>query len=172
MGLASWLSGNLRVSHRKQRGVKTTTFTGPRNWSFCGAHGGPTCSPGDKECDPHNLTPGFRQQAGIRQRQNCALFWKWVFLVYTAPENAPTHTAAGPGHRTHCPRAKRAQVWPQTPRGWFLARASVPAQKVRVACAELSATKVIAPWGGEVIQSKETLKIYHYAHARNSATRA
>ena len=52
-----------------------------------------------------------------------------------------------------------------------MARASVPAQKVRVACAELSATKVIAPWGGEVIQSKETLKIYYYAHARNCAMR-
>ena len=100
-----------------------------------------------------------------------AKIWRWVFFVYTAPKNAPTHTAAVPGHRTYCPRAKRAQVCPQTPRGWFLARARLPAQKVRVACAELSATKIITLWGGEVIESKENLKIYHYAHARNGATR-
>ena len=90
---------------------------------------------------------------------------------HSAPENAPAHTAAIPGHRAHCPRAKRAQIFPQTPRGWVLARASVPAQKVRVACAELSATKTIEQWGREVICSKENLQIYHYAHVRNSATR-
>ena len=152
-----WLNASLvsvlpsKSAHRKQRGVKTTTFTGPGNWLFCGAHGGSTCSPGDKEYDPHNLTPDFRQRADIRQRQKLHTFLEMGFSIYTAPENSRTHTAAVPGHRTHCPRAKRAQVGPQTPRGWFLARASVPAQKVRVACAELSGTEIITHWGGEVI---------------------
>ena len=85
--------------------------------------------PWDKECAPHILDPDIRQRAGIRQRQNCPLFWKWVFLTHAAPENARTQPRVAPGYRAYGPRSKPAQVCPEIPGGWVLARASVPAQK-------------------------------------------
>ena len=131
-------------AHRKQRGVKTTTFTGPGNWLFCGAHGGSTCSPGDKEYDPHNLTEGFRQRADIRQRQNYTLFWKWVF----SPGKCPHAHHSRPRAPDALSASQTGPGLPPNSQGLVLARASVPAQKMRVACAELSATKRITQWRG------------------------
>ena len=62
--------------------------------------------PWDKECAPHILGPDFRQRAGIRQRQNCPLFWKWVFSTHAAPGNARTQPRVASGYRAYGPRSK------------------------------------------------------------------
>ena len=124
---------------RKQRGVKSTIPQTPGTWPDMGAMAGPLGARGVRNAPRTFWAP----TSGNGRASGNAKTAHFSGNGHSAPENAPAHTAAIPGHRAHCPRAKRAQIFPQTPRGWVLARASVPAQKVRVACAELSATKTI-----------------------------
>ena len=88
------------------------------------------------------------------------------------PRKMPKHTpqpSQGTGRVVREPNEPRSA--PKLP-GVGFGHALVCRRKgLCAACAELSATKTIEQWGREVICSKENLKIYHYAHARNSATR-
>ena len=77
--------------------------------------------PGVYGVGPHSNGPVRPNFVTLLLEHKRSFFWKWVFLEHSGPEQPQNHPAAAPGHRTHRPRTKKAQICPQTPRGRVLA---------------------------------------------------